>query len=196
MLLVDMKTNSAMPTAPAGIERFAMVLSGSLTVEAEGKMLRLKENDYVYFPANYTSVVMSAGGAGLLMFERIYKAEGATFQSGSVDEATLLVTPGEVFALRKLLPPTAQYDFNVHIMDFQPGEFLNVKEVHYNQHGLLLLEGQGIYRLGDNWYPVQAGDAIYMGPYVPQWYAALGTKRSRYALYKDTILDPLLTPLS
>jgi (S)-ureidoglycine aminohydrolase len=36
-------------------------------------------------------------------------------------------------------------------MDFQPGEFLNVKEVHYNQHGLLLLEGQGIYRLADEW---------------------------------------------
>ncbi|GLU05505.1 hypothetical protein SLE2022_226030 [Rubroshorea leprosula] len=27
------------------------------------------------------------------------------------------------------------YDFNIHIMDFQPGEFHNVKEVHYNQHG-------------------------------------------------------------
>lgn len=29
------------------------------------------------------------------------------------------------------------------------------QEVHYNQHGLLLLQGQGIYRLGDSWY----GDA-------------------------------------
>ena len=26
-----------------------------------------------------------------------------------------------------------------------------MKEVHYNQHGLLLLEGQGIYRLADKW---------------------------------------------
>ncbi|KAH8521371.1 hypothetical protein H0E87_002422, partial [Populus deltoides] len=54
------------------------------------------------------------------------------------------------------------------IMDFQPGEFLNVKEVHYNQHGLLLLERQGIYRLGDSWYPVQSGDAIWMALFVPQ----------------------------
>ena len=42
-------------------------------------------------------------------------------------------------------------------------------------------------------YPVQAGDAIWMAPYVPQWYAALGTQPSRYILYKDTTLDPLLT---
>ncbi len=53
------------------------------------------------------------------------------------------------------------------------------------------VQGQGIYRLGDSWYPVQAGDVIWMAPYVPQWYAALGTERSRYILYKDTTVDPL-----
>ncbi len=67
------------------------------------------------------------------------------------------------------------------------------QEIHYNQHGLLLLEGRGIYRLGDAWYPVQAGDAIWMAPYVIQWYAALGTTRSRYVINKDTIVDPLLS---
>ncbi len=39
----------------------------------------------------------------------------------------MLPVPGEVFALRKLLPQNATYDFNVHVMDFLPGEFLNVK---------------------------------------------------------------------
>lgn len=29
------------------------------------------------------------------------------------------------------------------------------QEVHYNQHGLLLLDGKGVYRLADKWYPVQ-----------------------------------------
>jgi len=101
-----------------------------------------------------------------------------------------LVTPGEIFKLKKCLPEQEEYDFNIHIMDFEPGEFLNVKEVHYNQHGLLLLEGQGIYRLGERWYPVQAGDVIWMGPFVPQWYGALGKKRSRYILYKDTYRPP------
>jgi hypothetical protein len=42
--------------------------------------------------------------------------------------------------------------------------------------------------------PVQAGDAIWMGPYVPQWYGALGPKPSRYILYKDTTIDPLVSP--
>ena len=40
------------------------------------------------------------------------------------------------------------------------------------------------------WYPVQAGDAIWMAPFVPQWFGALGKKRSRYILYKDTYRAP------
>ena len=47
-----------------------------------------------------------------------------------------LEIPGEVFKLRKLMPNTMEHDFNIHVMDFEPGEYLNVKEVHYNQHGL------------------------------------------------------------
>jgi (S)-ureidoglycine aminohydrolase len=31
-----------------------------------------------------------------------------------------------------------------------------------------------------------------MAPFVPQWYAALGTSDTRYVIYKDTTLDPLL----
>ena len=67
---------------------------------------------------------------------------------GATQAQPVLPVPDEVFALRKLLPQTGDYDFNVHVMDFLPGQHLNVKEVHYNQHGLLLLQGKGIYRWG------------------------------------------------
>lgn len=40
-----------------------------------------------------------------------------------------------------MLPETRAYNFNIHVMDFAPGEHLVVKEVHHNQHGLLLLQG-------------------------------------------------------
>ena len=70
------------------------------------------------------------------------------FQHGHTQAQALQSVEGEVFALRKLLPHTADYDFNVHVMDFLPGQHLSVKEVHYNQHGLFLLQGKGIYRCG------------------------------------------------
>lgn len=74
---------------------------------------------------------------------------------GHTEDSPLLPVPGEVFRLRKLVPQTPAYDFNIHIMDFSPGEHLNVKEMHYNQHGLLLLAGKGIYRLNEDWHAVQ-----------------------------------------
>ena len=46
---------------------------------------------------------------------------------GTVSELPNIPVPGEVFRLKKLLPQTPDYDFNIHIMDFEPGEYLNVK---------------------------------------------------------------------
>lgn len=172
---------------------------------------QLEPDSFVYLPPHTTHSLQSETAATIVLIERRYCPLAATVAAcqpgtprqpvtwpsvvvGRTSDQPVMPVQGEVFILRKLLPTTSEYDFNIHVMDFMPGEYLNVKEVHYNQHGLLLLEGRGIYRLADSWYPVQAGDAIWMAPFVPQWYAALGKSRSRYLLYKDTNRDPLLHP--
>jgi (S)-ureidoglycine aminohydrolase len=53
------------------------------------------------------------------------------------------------------------------------------------EHGLLMLEGGGIYLLGTQWYPVSAGDFIWMAAYCPQWFGALGKQAAKYLIYKD-----------
>ncbi|KAJ8650488.1 hypothetical protein MRB53_003511 [Persea americana] len=195
MYLAKMQENSMSALPPQDAERFLFVVLGAVTLSNEsGISHKLLVDSYAYLPANFEHYLKCKTLATLVIFERRYaKVESLIPELivGTTDKQPLLETPGEIFELRKLLPTSAAYDFNIHIMDFQPGEFLNVKEVHYNQHGLLLLEGQGIYRLGDNWYSVQAGDAIWMAPFVPQWYAALGKTKSRYLLYKDVNRDPL-----
>ena len=45
--------------------------------------------------------------------------------------------------------------------------------------------GDGIYRMEDSWYPVQAGDAIWMTPYCAQWFVAMGKTPASYLYYKD-----------
>lgn len=179
------------------VERFILVLDGQVTVSqasSQATLDILKSNFYAYLPPGCTHTITADGPASLLVYERIYALDDMTkpeFLSGHVEDSPLLDTGIERFALRKLLPQTPVYDFNIHVMDFKPGQHLVVKEVHYNQHGLVLLQGQGIYRLADSWYPVKAGDAIWMAPYVPQWYAALGDEPSRYIIYKDVTIDPL-----
>ncbi|KAL0400371.1 UNVERIFIED_CONTAM: (S)-ureidoglycine aminohydrolase [Sesamum radiatum] len=195
MYLAKMQENSKSGLPPRDVERFLFVLGGEVTfTDASSLKHKLEVDSYAYLPPNAEHSVQSDASATLVIFERRYDyLENHTTEQiiASTNKQPLLETPGEVFELRKLLPTSLPYDFNIHIMDFQPGEFLNVKEVHYNQHGLLLLEGQGIYRLGDSWYPIQAGDTIWMAPFVPQWYAALGKTKSRYLLYKDVNRNPL-----
>jgi (S)-ureidoglycine aminohydrolase len=48
-----------------------------------------------------------------------------------------------------------------------------------------MLQGGGIYRLGSRWYSVAAGDVIWMAPYCPQWFGALGKTPAKYLIYKD-----------
>ena len=50
---------------------------------------------------------------------------------------------------------------------FQPGAALPLVEMHVMEHGLLMLAGQGVYRLDDEWYPVREGDVIWMAPVLP-----------------------------
>jgi (S)-ureidoglycine aminohydrolase len=97
----------------------------------------------------------------------------------------------DALEVRTLLPDDTTFDCAVNTMTFQPGATLPMVEIHVMEHGLLMLEGAGIYRLGDCWYPVQAGDFIWMAPYCPQWFGALGKKPAKYLLYKDWNRHPL-----
>ena len=73
----------------------------------------------------------------------------------------------------------------VNIFAYQPGGHLPYTEIHVMEHGLLMLEGQGVYRLEDSWYPVEQGDVIWMGSYCPQWFVAMGKQPASYLYYKD-----------
>jgi (S)-ureidoglycine aminohydrolase len=90
-----------------------------------------------------------------------------------------------------LLPDTMSFDFAVNTMVYQPGAALGMVEMHWMEHGLLMLEGGGIYRLGDSWYPVKAGDFIWMAPWCPQWFGAIGKVPAKYLIYKDSNRHPL-----
>jgi (S)-ureidoglycine aminohydrolase len=53
------------------------------------------------------------------------------------------------------------------------------------EHGLLMLDGGGVYRLDESWYSVSAGDVIWIGPFCPQWFGAIGRQNARYLIYKN-----------
>lgn len=180
--------------APTPYERFVFVLTGEVRLEYGG-IRTLSEWDYTYLPPGADARFHADAPATLCVFERRY----LPLSGQPVPEAVFgneRGTPGEAFLgddgvrVRKLLPDEPRFDLMLSTMTFAPGRSLPFAETHVMEHGLLLLTGGGVYRLAESWYPVTAGDVIYMAPYCPQWFGALGDEDAKYLLYKDANRDP------
>jgi (S)-ureidoglycine aminohydrolase len=181
---------------PARGQRFLFVIEGKVELEAGGKKQTLCDNGFAYLPQGATHSVRAIVPTRAALIEKPYEPEaGETSPQITVgDESQIAGTPlngDEALQVRALMPDGPPYDFAVNTMTYAPGAALGMVEIHVMEHGLLMLEGGGIYRLGDSWYPVQAGDFIWMGPYCPQWFGALGKKPAKYLIYKDWRRHPL-----
>ena len=177
--------------APAAGQRFVYVLEGELTVADR----YLRVHDYAYLPAGCGLVVEAPSESKAAVIEKPYQplSESSpraffTGREGLVEPTPLLGDPA--LEVRSLLPDDPAFDCAVNTMTFQPGATLPAVEIHVMEHGLLMLEGGGIYRLGAGWYAVTAGDFIWMAPYCPQWFGAIGKSPARYLIYKDWNRQP------
>ncbi|THF71611.1 (S)-ureidoglycine aminohydrolase [Deinococcus sp. Arct2-2] len=179
-----------------GYQRFAFVLDGEVEVSIDGETRRLGPSDYVFAPAGTAQTLTATQPTRLAVFEKPYEA-AAGQAAPDVVWGNEPHNPGYAFEgddhlmARKLLPDDARFDFMMSTMSFAPGASLPYPEIHYMEHGLLMLEGEGLYKLQDTYYPVGVGDVIWMGAYCPQWYGALGRSWSKYLLYKDMNRHPL-----
>lgn len=188
---------AATANAPAdGIERFVFVLEGAVTLTLGGEAHRLEAEGYALIPAGMAHEIRAASSARLVVLEKMFvPLEGAAHPEpviGSVEaQPSRPMSDDGLLSVRKLLPVAERFDCEVNVMEFQPGGSLAYVETHFVEHGLLMLDGGGVYRLDDDWFPVAAGDVIWMGPYCPQWFGALGAKPARYLIYKNWNRDPL-----
>jgi (S)-ureidoglycine aminohydrolase len=177
-------------------QRFLYVLEGGVTLEAKGKRHSLVARDFAYLPEDLTHRVAAAQTSRVAVIEKTYVTaqgfEPPRFVVSSEDEvASHPLNDDPALLVKCLLPETFSFDFAVNTMVYQPGAALGMVEAHAMEHGLLMLEGGGIYRLGDSWYPVAAGDFIWMGPWCPQWFGAIGKAPAKYLIYKDWNRHPL-----
>ena len=171
-------------------QRFLYVLEGSLDVRSASAKHALSAGQYAYVPSAEPLCITSSSGARASVIEKEYvplNGPPPSFVHG--DERTVLREPiggDEALVMRQLLPNDTRFDFAVNTMTYLPGASLPMVEIHIMEHGLVMLEGEGIYRLNQSWYPVTAGDFIWMAPYCPQWFAAVGKKPAKYLIYKDS----------
>ena len=177
-------------------QRFVYVLQGRINLAFGSSEQALAANGYAYLPQGFPHRLTAAEPSRLAVIEKRYQPVTGVAAPEPIVASEPKVTGQPLMGdtdltVRGLLPDTLSFDFAVNTMTYQPGAALGMVEVHVMEHGLLMLEGGGIYRLDDAWYPVTAGDFIWMGPYCPQWFGALGKAPAKYLIYKDWNRHPL-----
>lgn len=180
------------------IQRFVYVLQGTIELNSPQHKGSLSVGQYAYLPPGSDCEIRSTEGAVLEVFEKQYapslasKTELPSFITGdSINVKSEPFMGDEAAQLKTLLPKDAAFDMAVNLFTFQPGATLPLVEIHVMEHGLMLLEGMGVYRLDDRYYPITAGDVIWMASYCPQWWVAMGKTPSTYLYYKDVHRDQL-----
>jgi len=190
MSTIELDSGGTLSEGPT--QRLIYVLEGRLVLgePSQKKPHKLSTGSYVYLPTEYPHTLIALTKSRIAVIDKPFlpleSEPNPPFLIGN--EKDLPSTPlngDKDLQVRALLPASLAFDFACNTMTYAPGAALSQVEIHYMEHGLLMLEGGGIYRLGDSWYPTTAGDFIWMAPYCPQWFGAIGKKTAKYLIYKD-----------
>jgi (S)-ureidoglycine aminohydrolase len=190
-LLLTFQAGGSATFGSSETEGFAYLLRGSVNVELAGDNNSLEAGGFVFVPAGAAWKLSgpSEGARLNLFFKRFVPLPGMTAPESIVGhESQFAGQPylgDEDAKLQILLPDRLEFDMAVNIFNYNPGACLPFVETHIMEHGLLMLSGKGVYRLEDRWYPVEDGDCIWMAPYCPQWFTAMGKVPARYLYYKN-----------
>lgn len=196
-ILLEMAVGGGMQ-APRkdGLQHFFYVVSGNAVLEMGGVTHALTPGAFAYAPVGTSLKLHPAEGeaADVMWIQKPYEAlEGVAAPAAFVGHADSIEkvnkhTQGRTW--QHLLPDSdIAFDFAINILAFEPGNYFPMVETHVMEHGLYMLEGQGMYLLEKEWYECWTGDFIWMGPYCPQFFYATGWGTASYLLYKDVNRD-------
>ncbi|HEY5227540.1 MAG TPA: (S)-ureidoglycine aminohydrolase [Opitutaceae bacterium] len=189
--LLTFQTGGTAEIQASDVQTFGYIMEGGAVVAVGPKKRRLKAGGFFFCPAGAAwSLTAPKKGTQVTLFQKKYAAlpgvrapKPLLGDQSRVKGTAFLGDPAA--NLQVLLPDEPAYDMAVNVFAYQPGGHLPFVEIHIMEHGLVMLSGEGVYRLEDSWYPVRAGDAIWMAPYCAQWFVAMGKVPARYLYYKD-----------
>ena len=178
-------------------EYLIYVLEGHAGIVLDERRHRLESGSFVYLPAEKDVQIKSAAaGTRILIFQKRYEAmpgvaKPAAMVAQERDVKGQPVSGNDGARVQMLLPDDPAFDMAVNILTYQPGAGSPSVEMQVMEHGMVMLRGQGIFRLDVDWHPVQAGDVIWTAPYCPQWFVAIGKAPASYIRYQNVNREPM-----
>ncbi|OYV06888.1 MAG: (S)-ureidoglycine aminohydrolase [Verrucomicrobiales bacterium VVV1] len=190
-ILIRYEAGGGVAAFPADENEHALYVEGGSCVATwDDGVIELEAGGFLFVPADHSLRLQGTEGTRVTVFRKYFEEiEGVELPPVVHGRASDI--PAEPFLgnenarLQVLLPTDARFDLAMNIFTYQSGATLPFVETHIMEHGLLMLSGQGVYRLEESYYPVKAGDVIWMAPYCPQWFVAMGDAPASYLYYKD-----------
>lgn len=189
--LITANENSKIQGHTRESQIFFYLIKGSAKARVGDQHKLLLDGHFVYVPIQTNYVIENIKEESqFITFHKVYEPlENHSTPSILFGEASSVkgnaFLNDEALQLQILLPDHLSFDMAVNIFNYESGGHLPFVETHVMEHGLTMLQGQGIYRLADKWYPVQKGDHIWMAPYCQQWFTAMGKEKAVYLYYKN-----------
>jgi (S)-ureidoglycine aminohydrolase len=177
---------------------FFYVVEGSISTTVSGETKTLTKGQFVYVPIEKEYTFQNATeGTQILTFHKVYEfLEEYNVPAVIFGDAANVPGPeylgDPALRLQVLLPDDHSFDMAVNIFTYDSGGHLPTVETHIMEHGLMYLQGQGVYMLDEHWYPIKKGDSIWMAPYCQQWFTAMGKEPAVYIYYKNVNRFPTI----
>lgn len=177
-------------------QHFLYVLEGACTLrvaEPEEQDRPLTPGGFAYIPPETGFTLHNGSGAAarvLVLKKRYEPAEGFAVPEAIIGHQQAMPLTNHTGlagrGFKHLLPfGDLRFDFEMNLMHFEPGVCFPAVETHIMEHGLYMLEGQGLYYLDETWHEIWPEDFIWMGPFCPQQFYPTGGVPSLYLLYKN-----------
>jgi (S)-ureidoglycine aminohydrolase len=191
---------SDQPEPDAAAESAVFVLEGRLDLVLAGRRHVMEPGGFAFVPPGTDWSLRAGTGRVVLVWirKRHEPAPGLGLPDPLVtsDRAvtpTAMPGTGGAWATTRFVDPAdLRHDMHVTIVTLMPGARIPFTETHVMEHGLLVIEGSGIYRLNRDWVEVEAGDFMWLRAFCPQGCYATGSGPFRYLLYKDVNRHPRL----
>ena len=183
---------SSDPEEDPEAEHVLFATSGEASLEAGGATHALEPGSYAYIPAGTGWGLRAGEGFGFHWFRKRYvPARGVpqprllVTSDAETEPVAMPGTNGAWATSRFVDPGDLAHDMHVNIVSLEPGACIPFAETHVMEHGIYVLQGEGRYRLNEDWFDVEAGDYMWLRAFCPQRCIAGGSEPFRYLLYRD-----------
>lgn len=196
--LITAQLNCSLSGITKESQIFFYVVEGKCNATINQEKKSLSKGQFVYIPVGCSYDFNEIEeGTQVLTFHKVYQfLEGQKTPSVLFGDAANVEGPAYLgdpaLRLQVLLPEDLSFDMAVNIFTYDSGGHLPMVETHIMEHGLMYLQGQGVYMLDHKWYPIKKGDSIWMAPYCQQWFTAMGKEPAVYIYYKNVNRFPTI----